>query len=69
MIKRFVYLINVVGLFIVWEYLANLMNNIGIALDENLPVYEVLGSVFMSRIIFVLLIFIAILIIINIICF
>lgn len=67
--KRYILIINAVSLFIVWEYLASILSNAGIALDNLLPVYEVYGSDFMVKIIFVLLILIGILIAMNIICF
>ena len=67
--KRYILIINAVSLFIVWEYLANILSNAGIALDNLLPVYEVYGGDFMVKIIFVLLILIGILIAMNIICF
>ena len=66
--KVIVLSVNIVILVLVWFYLANLMNNMGVALDNHLPVDEVYGGKIMVKVIWFFMIALLILIIVDVFC-
>ena len=66
--KVIVLSVNIVMPVLVWFYLANLMNNMGVALDNYLPVDEVYGGEIMVKVIWLFMIALPILIIVDVFC-